>query len=754
MSASVTTAAEPDAAAPGGWGYLLSLAPPAVIALCAVGGSDAAAMLPLLIAFAVIPLLSMIGVNWEEPAPLHPRTPLARLYYRAVPLAAVPAHLAALAFAAHCWSDPALPLVGRIVWPLSVGVFAALSAITTGHELIHHRGAPDRAFGGVLLSTACFGTFKIVHVRVHHRYVATPLDFSSAARGDSLYGFWLRCLAGNPREALRCERARLRGQRRPLWQSELVVWYGLSALWLGIAVAAWGWMGGAFFLLQSLIAILTLDWTNYVQHYGLRRRADAAGRFEPVRAHHAWSMQCRLSNLALLNLLRHGDHHANPLLPYHALAQAPAPAYPYPFGFMMLLALVPPLFRRVVHPLLDQLPTASGAPERAAATACAGRWTGLGYQLTFNSFIRLGTILRMAPHLREVSLRHAPRALLIGTLSLLALPLGLLERLVYGRRIAGTKVAAPPIFIVGHWRSGTTHLHNLFSQDASLGYLTMYQAIAPDCSLIGGTWLKRLLGRALPLHRPMDNMVWPIDSPQEEEVALGKVCAWSFYAQFMFPRRAREFFARNVLLENAPPRIGRELRASLRRVLQVATLHAGGRRLVLKNPVNTARVAMLLNMFPEAKFIHIHRSPYDVFASTGNLHRRITAFTTLQTLDMRDSAETVFTLYEGMMRRFLAERPLIPHGNFAEVRFADLERDPLGEMRRLYEALSLPGFAAAEPSLRRYVAGQTTYRKNAFVLSPDERARIAARWRFAFDSFAYEVEPAAATAAEPALAEA
>jgi hypothetical protein len=144
-------------------------------------------------------------------------------------------------------------------------------------------------------------------------------------------------------------------------------------------------------------------------------------------------------------------------------------------------------------------------------------------------------------------------------------------------------------------------------------------------------------------------------------------------------------------------------------------------------------------MFPDAKFIHIHRSPYEVFASTRNLHRSISAFTTLQTLG-GDSTETVFALYEGMMRRFLAERALLPAGNFAEVRFADLERDPLGEMRRLYEELSLPSFDAAEPALRRYVAGQTGYRKNSFSIPPAERTHIAARWRFAFEAFGYAVD--------------
>jgi hypothetical protein len=375
-----------------------------------------------------------------------------------------------------------------------------------------------------------------------------------------------------------------------------------------------------------------------------------------------------------------------------------------------------------------------------------GFWTNLRYQLTFNSFIRPGNFVRLAYYLPETSLRYWPRAALIGTIGLLALPLRWAETMIFGRRIANTRIDHPPLFIIGHWRSGTTHLHNLFSQDPALGWVSMYQAIAPDCSLIGGRWLRRVLAWLVPLQRPMDNMIWPIDAPQEEEVALGKICAWSFYTQVTFPRHAREFFERHVLLEDATAHVVGELRARYLRILQIATLHTGGSRLVLKNPVNTARIRLLLTLFPDAKFIHIHRSPYEVFASTRNLYHRITELTTLQKLDMRNSTETVFALYEGMMRRFLADRPLIPPGNFAEVRFSDLERDPIGEMRRLYDELVLPGFEVTEPALRRHIVGQANYRKNSFPLAPEERARVTERWGFAFDAFGYRKIPSHITA--------
>ena len=169
-----TDATQPDC----GLGYVVMFMMPAILVACALLGSAAGGTADWLafvlfgIAFAIVPLLTIFGVNWDEPSPARPCSPFARLLYG--------------------------------------GTFGALFAITVAHELIHHRSRLDRVFGGILLSTTCFGSFKIVHLRVHHRFVGTALDFSSARRGDSIYRFWLRCLHSNLRETLRCERERQR----------------------------------------------------------------------------------------------------------------------------------------------------------------------------------------------------------------------------------------------------------------------------------------------------------------------------------------------------------------------------------------------------------------------------------------------------------------------------------------------------------------------------------------------------------------
>jgi hypothetical protein len=250
----------------------------------------------------------------------------------------------------------------------------------------------------------------------------------------------------------------------------------------------------------------------------------------------------------------------------------------------------------------------------------------------------------------------------------------------------------------------------------------------------------------MPLKRPMDNMVWPMDAPQEEEIPLSKVLPQAFYTRFLFPRKAAYLFKKYVLLQGASAQFVAEFKRKYYRLLQIATLHAGGKQLVLKNPVNTARVRVLLELFPDAKFVHIYRSPYDVFASTLNLHHTMLRVTTLQRLRAEHAGETILTLYEDMMRQFFAERALVPADNLVEVCFEDLEQDPLGELQRVYAALGLPGYAAAEPAFRAYVASQQTYRKNRLALSAAERRQVEQRWAFAFAELGYTKDEAYHTA--------
>lgn len=340
---------------------LWSLAGPGLTGAALVRGED---FLPLLLA-------SLAGVALLD-AVLPPTPGRGDRPARALPLvrgvllhAHLPLHLLLLCAATQLWSTGTLATIDALGLVLGFGVYACAFGINPAHELVHRRSAASRAWGGLTLALVGYGTFKVEHLRGHHRLVATPEDPSSAPRGRGLYAHLPRAVAGNVRAAFRLEARRLRAQARsPLsLRNEALAWTLLS---LALALAAGlllGLKGAVFFGLQALVAVLTLELTNYVEHYGLRRDRDAHGRLEPVGRDHAWSSCVRFSNALFFNVQRHAHHHARPGVPYPQLHVDPAgPTLPAGHPAMMALAFFPPVWRAVMDPRLPPSALSPRAP--------------------------------------------------------------------------------------------------------------------------------------------------------------------------------------------------------------------------------------------------------------------------------------------------------------------------------------------------------------------------------------------------------
>ena len=334
-----------------------------------------------------------------------------------------------------------------------------------------------------------------------------------------------------------------------------------------------------------------------------------------------------------------------------------------------------------------------------------------------------------------------PRALFVTLTTLATGPLRLWERVRHGRAIRRTPIRPSPIFIVGHWRSGTTHLQNLLCRDENLASLTTFQAMAPGFCLIGNGAIKRFVAKHAATRYPtrlIDNIPLAFDAPQEDEFALANLSLHSFIHTFSLPRRATEIFDRSVLFSGLSRRAqGRWIRTYLR-LLQIATLANGGKRLVVKNCAHSARIGTLLELFPNAKFVHIHRSPYEVFLSTVHMHRTVLPRSQLQAIEPDRVEAHVLRFHEALVQRFLADRSKIPTGNLVEIGFRDLENAPLDTLRRVYDRLGLPGYEAAEPALRSYLDSVANYRKNAYELSGDVIAKVNRNWAYAFEAWGYD----------------
>lgn len=362
----------------------------------------------------------------------------------------------------------------------------------------------------------------------------------------------------------------------------------------------------------------------------------------------------------------------------------------------------------------------------------------LGYQLGLISFVRPSSLARNAGRVGTIDPRRLGRATAVVAGGMLGTPLRFWQMARQGRHLGEVQLGEPPVFILGHWRSGTTHLHNLMSQDPQFGCVRMAQALSPDCAVSTQRWLPRLFARVFPQKRPMDNLEWPMDAPQEEEIPLAKMTPHSWYLQFFYPKQAMELLNNSVVFANMARRRRNEVKRKYLQILQTASYLDGGRRLLLKNPVNTARIPMLLELFPNAKFVAIHRSPYEVFPSTMNLHRKILKLTSLQAYDEQLIEDNVLAIYEQVMRGYLRDRHLIPEGNLIEVAYADLDTSPVQTVEQIYQQLGLPGWRNACEPVSRYVESQKGYRKNGFSISARAEALIERRWAFAFEALGYQ----------------
>jgi hypothetical protein len=296
----------------------------------------------------------------------------------------------------------------------------------------------------------------------------------------------------------------------------------------------------------------------------------------------------------------------------------------------------------------------------------------------------------------------------------------------------------PPLFVLGHWRSGTTHLHYLLGLDDRFACPQFYHVHYPHTFLSTEGSFSLPTGFLLPRHRPYDNVKLDLTVPEEDEFAMCVSGFMSSYLTGVFPRRA-EHYDRFLTFRNAPANAIEVWKASLRIFLQKLTFRYG-KPLILKSPTHTGRIKLLLDMFPDARFVHIRREPYAVFRSMVHTHETGLPFARLQDTSTVDWNERIIRQYKELHDAYFEELGLIPAGRFHELSFEELEQDPVREMRKLYAALDLPEFENVEPTLRAYLDLHSGYRKNSFPdLAPEVRRRIAGEWRRCFEQWGYPI---------------
>jgi omega-hydroxy-beta-dihydromenaquinone-9 sulfotransferase len=353
------------------------------------------------------------------------------------------------------------------------------------------------------------------------------------------------------------------------------------------------------------------------------------------------------------------------------------------------------------------------------------------------SSVSLTQLLRMAAAY-GISPPYYPRFASLILPSVLSFPLRLVDRLRSSSAVRDVRIEQPPLFIVGHHRSGTTHLHNLLSRDHQFGCATAFHCAAADMFLGWPRIIRYCMERMLPSARPMDEVKVGLDEPQEEELAMARLSLLSFLHTYHFPRLMRDIFHRCVTFESGSPSDERRWKELYCWLLRRVTIEQRNKPLCLKSPPHMARIRQLLDLFPNARFVHIYRNPYIVYQSLMAHVKQVEPMLALQTWDWDEVEDNLIYFYQRMVGRFYADRSLIPDGQVAEVRFEDLEVDPLGQLGRIYGELRLDGFAAVRPSLEQYVRLLADYRKNRYAFTSDVIRRVEDQWGFAIDRWKYD----------------
>ena len=305
---------------------------------------------PMLV-FGLFPLLDLlIGTDAANPPDSVIKWLEQDRYYRWCTYLYLPIQYAGLVFACWLWSSGELSTIDSIGLALTVSMVSGV-AINTAHELGHKRASLERWLSKVALAQTGYGHFFIEHNRGHHVRVATPEDPASSRMGESFYAFLPRTVIGSLRSSWHLEGVRLgrMGKTHWTWRNDILGAWAMTVVLFGGLVAVFGPVVLPYLVIQAILGFSLLEVVNYLEHYGLLRQKRDDGRYEHTRAEHSWNNNNVASNVLLYHLQRHSDHHAYPTRRYQALRHVDeAPQLPTGYAGMIVLAAIPPLWRRVM----------------------------------------------------------------------------------------------------------------------------------------------------------------------------------------------------------------------------------------------------------------------------------------------------------------------------------------------------------------------------------------------------------------------
>jgi len=339
---------------------------------------------------------------------------------------------------------------------------------------------------------------------------------------------------------------------------------------------------------------------------------------------------------------------------------------------------------------------------------------------------------------RKIEKKHRLKVVLTTIVVLISNLFQWYEKIYFNLRQRKFKLQNDPIFIIGHWRTGTTFLHNIMSQDKQMGYVTTYQTVFPN-NLLSKFIFRTFMKVHIPKTRPGDNVKLSVNYPQEDEFALSNINPLNYYQYMYFPMYYQDYYDKYIRFENMSDPTYNRWKQDYKRMVMKAMINTGRDIPLLKNPCTTGRIKVMLELYPDAKFIFIIRNPVIVFLSSKKFFSELLPTLWFHSLEEEDLEEMIFNIYDSLIHDYLEQKSLIPEKNLIEIKFDEYETDPLYFLQKVYHDFSLPKFEEAKPHFANYISNQSGYKKNKYDISKELLRRIIDRWGFSMELWDYSI---------------
>jgi len=354
---------------------------------------------------------------------------------------------------------------------------------------------------------------------------------------------------------------------------------------------------------------------------------------------------------------------------------------------------------------------------------------------------KTSSLMRLyARHLKEIPAGALPRALLLATVALFRNSANARkEKKLYAQKIKEAVPDENMVFVLGHWRSGTSHLHHLLTLDDRFTYPTVFDIYSPHAFLYTEPLLREKMKKAESEKRPMDNMRVNYDDPGEDEFALAAYCLHSPVLGWVFNRQV-DYYDRFLTFENATEKELEEWKNAFFYLTKKLTVREA-RPINFKSPQHTARVGILAEMFPRARFVHIHRHPFDVFNSTVKLYEKTVAKMSLAPADEKVIRSQIIDRYKTMYEAYFRDVQKLPSDRIVDVSYEDLDENPHQVVEHIFDQLKLGDFEKYAPKLDAHLGEIGQYKKNTYTpVQQPWRDIILKEWSFAFKKWNYKTD--------------